>query len=81
MGVVCGGQVGIVGHLDIGDGVKLGAQSGVTNDIPPGETYAGYPAEPVAAWRRTAVHARHLPELVKRVRQLEKDIEKLKEGK
>jgi UDP-3-O-[3-hydroxymyristoyl] glucosamine N-acyltransferase len=81
MGVVCGGQVGIVGHLDIGDGVKFGAQSGVINDVPAGETYAGYPAEPIADWRRAAVHARHLPELAKRVRQLEKDLERLKEGR
>jgi len=81
MGVVCGGQVGIIGHLDIGDGAKFAAQSGVLGDVPPGEVYAGYPAEPVAEWRRNSVHARRLHELVKRVRQLERDLEKLKEGK
>ena len=81
MGVVCGGQVGIVGHLDIGDGVKLAAKAGVTSDIPPGEAYGGYPAWPLADWRRSTVHMHNLPDLAKRVRQLEKDLEKLKEGK
>jgi UDP-3-O-[3-hydroxymyristoyl] glucosamine N-acyltransferase len=81
MGVVCGGQVGMIGHLTIGDGAKFAAQSGVLNDVPPGEAYAGYPAGPAADWRRGVVHQRHLPDLMKRVRQLEKDVERLKEGK
>ncbi len=81
MGVACGGQVGIVGHLEIGDGVRLGAQSGVSNDVPAGETYSGYPAGPHAEWLRQMAAIRGLPELVRRVRQLEKQIEKLEEGK
>ena len=81
LGVVAGGQVGIVGHLDIGDGVKLGAQSGVINDIPAGETYTGYPAGPHAEWLREQAALRRLPELVKRLRQMEKEIARLKEGK
>jgi len=81
MGVICGGQVGIVGHVEIGDGVRLGAQSGVPNDIPAGEIYSGYPALPHATWLREMAAMHRLPALVKQVRELEKQVEKLKEGK
>ena len=81
MGVICGGQVGIVGHVEIGDGVRLGAQSGVPNDIPAGETYSGYPALPHAMWLREMAAMHRLPALVRQVRELEKQVEKLKEGK
>ncbi len=81
MGVMLGGQVGLVGHLDIGDGARLGAQSGVINDIPAGEAYAGYPAVPHARWLREQAALRRLPDLIKRVRELEKEIALLKEGR
>lgn len=45
-GCILAGQVGVSGHLEIGDGVRLGAQAGVISDIPPGETWSGYPARP-----------------------------------
>ena len=81
MGAGFGGQSGAIGHLDIGDGVKVGAQSGVLADIPAGETYTGYPAVPQAEWLRSATALRRLPELLKRVRELEKEIARLKEGR
>ncbi len=80
MGVILAGQVGLVGHIDIGDGARLGAQSGVTNDVPAGETYSGYPARPHRAWLREEGALRQLPELVKRVRELEKALRRLQEG-
>jgi UDP-3-O-[3-hydroxymyristoyl] glucosamine N-acyltransferase len=45
-GVVIGGQVGMQGHHTIGKGAKIGGQSGVFGDVPPGETWSGYPARP-----------------------------------
>ncbi|HEY6106258.1 MAG TPA: UDP-3-O-(3-hydroxymyristoyl)glucosamine N-acyltransferase [Anaeromyxobacteraceae bacterium] len=80
MGAVFGGQAGVIGHLDIGEGVKIGAQSGVLGDMPAGEAYTGYPAVPQAEWLRTVTAVRRLPELLKRVRELEKEIARLKEG-
>jgi len=72
-----GGQVGISGHLHIGDNVVLGGQAGVTKDIPAGLFYSGYPARPhMQAMREEAALAR-LPELLKRIRQMEKEIESL----
>lgn len=52
--VVLGGRVGIAGHIELGDGVRIAANSGVPRDIPAGETHAGYPAKPLALWRREA---------------------------
>ena len=81
MGAVFGGQAGAIGHLDIGDGAKFGAQSGVLGDVPAGEAYTGYPAMPHGEWLRTATALRKLPELLKRVRELEREIARLKEGR
>ncbi len=44
--VVIGGQVGLAGHLKLGTGSQVTAKSGVMTDIPAGEIYAGYPAQP-----------------------------------
>jgi UDP-3-O-[3-hydroxymyristoyl] glucosamine N-acyltransferase len=79
MGVAMAGQVGVVGHITIGDGARLGAQAGVPNDVPAGETYSGYPAVPHRSWLREQAATRGLPELVKRVRQLEKALKQLQE--
>ena len=41
------GQVGFTGHIEIADGVKIGAQSGVHRALTkPGATYFGTPAYP-----------------------------------
>jgi UDP-3-O-[3-hydroxymyristoyl] glucosamine N-acyltransferase len=45
-GVVIGGQAGFQGHHTIGKGARIGGQSGVFADVPPGETWSGYPARP-----------------------------------
>ena len=45
-GVIIGGQAGFQGHHTIGKGAKIGGQSGVFADVPPGETWSGYPARP-----------------------------------
>ena len=39
-----GGQAGISGHLKIGVGAKIAAQSGVIRDVPPGKSVIGFPA-------------------------------------
>jgi len=50
--VAMGGQCGTVGHIRIGEGAQVGAQSGVSTDIPRGERWAGYPAKPASLWAR-----------------------------
>lgn len=71
-GVQMGGQAGAAGHLTIGDGVQIAAQSGVPNSVPPGKTVGGYPAMDVGLWRRTSAAILRLPELLRRVRRLER---------
>ena len=44
--VVIGGQVGLAGHIKIGEGAQVSAKSGVISDVPAGEIYAGFPARP-----------------------------------
>ena len=78
--VTFGGQVGTVGHIHIGGHSVYAARSGITNDMPEGVFYAGFPARPHQEWLRTEAVTKHLPELMKRVRQLEKKLEKY-EGK
>jgi UDP-3-O-[3-hydroxymyristoyl] glucosamine N-acyltransferase len=75
-----GGQVGVGGHLKIGDNSILGAQAGVTRDVPEKTFVSGYPARPHAeAMRQLAALAR-LPELLKKIQQLEARL-KVLEGK
>ncbi len=45
-GVQIGGQAGLGGHQTIGRGATIAGQSGVFGDVPPGETWSGYPARP-----------------------------------
>ena len=46
-GVVMGGQVGVADHLSVGDGAMLAGRSGLMHDVPAGETWSGYPAQPI----------------------------------
>lgn len=75
--VVIAGQVGLVGHITIGDGVQIGAQSGVSKSIPEGEVYFGYPARPIMKTKRIESVINNLPDLMKRIKILEKTIAEL----
>ena len=70
--VVLGGQVGIAGHLKIGNRVSVGAQAGVMNSIPDGEKWFWSPAQPDRQAKRQIIALHQLPELVRRVAELEK---------
>jgi UDP-3-O-[3-hydroxymyristoyl] glucosamine N-acyltransferase len=51
-GVLVGGQVGVADHVVVGDGARLAAKAGVISDVPPGATFAGYPAVDRLRWLR-----------------------------
>ena len=74
---VLAGQVGVADHVTIGEGAVLMAQAGVAGDVPPGEVWTGYPARPASQTRRIWVAEAMLPELLKRVRSLEKQVREL----
>jgi UDP-3-O-[3-hydroxymyristoyl] glucosamine N-acyltransferase len=81
MGVACWGQVGIVGHLTIGDRANLAAQSGVAHDVAPGERLAGSPAKPEVQWARNSAVFDRLTEMRRELRELRKELDALRADK
>jgi len=75
-----GGQVGIVGHIKIGDGAKINAQSGVSKSLDNGKAVTGSPAYDYTSALRSQAVSRRLPELEKKVKELEAAIAALKAG-
>ncbi len=75
--VMIGGQVGVVGHINIGDGAKINAQSGVSKSLESGKAVTGSPAFDYTAALRSQAVARKLPDLEKRIKELEKIISTL----
>lgn len=73
--VVLGGQVGLAGHLRIGNRVAVAAQSGVMHNIPDGEKWLWTPAQPDRQAKRQMIALQQLPELLRRVKELEKRLE------
>lgn len=77
--VMIGGQAGIVGHIQIADGSKINAQSGVGKSIKtPNTSVTGSPAYDYGQALRSQILSRNLPELEKRVKDLEQMIQRLK---
>jgi len=71
-GVLLAGQVGVSGHLTIHDGAVVYAQSGIGHDVPAGAVVSGSPAFDAREWLRAITAFQKLPEMLRRVRQLEK---------
>jgi UDP-3-O-[3-hydroxymyristoyl] glucosamine N-acyltransferase len=76
-GVMIGGQAGVVGHIQIGDRARINAQSGVSKSIEAGKAVTGSPAHDYTAALRSQAATRKLPELEKRVKELEALIKQL----
>lgn len=76
--VTMGGQVGVAGHLTIGDNVTIGAKSGIWSDIPSNERYFGSPAFKWKQFWRQLAALKELPELMKKLRRLEAEVEALR---
>jgi UDP-3-O-[3-hydroxymyristoyl] glucosamine N-acyltransferase len=67
------GQVGVAGHIKIGDNVILGGQSGVTGNIASNQVLSGNPPVNVKEHLKIKASLKKLPELVKRLKKLEKN--------
>lgn len=76
--VTIAGQAGVVGHLSIGDDVRISAQAGVNSSIKAGETVLGAPAAPVAEARRRFAAVQKLPEMKRRMREMQKELADLR---
>lgn len=70
--VTFAGQTGSAGHLTIGDNCVFAARSGIISDVPANSFYAGFPARPHREWLRSEAGAKKVPDLIKKVRELEK---------
>jgi UDP-3-O-[3-hydroxymyristoyl] glucosamine N-acyltransferase len=72
--VRCGGQVGVADHLHIGEKASLGGKAGVMGDIEAGTTQYGLPARPDKEQIRIQLALQRLPDLVKKVQELEQKL-------
>jgi UDP-3-O-[3-hydroxymyristoyl] glucosamine N-acyltransferase len=71
------GQAGAAGHLEIGDGCVVAAKSAVFNDLERGSFVAGVPAVDHRVWKRAQALTRRLPDLQKKLRELETRLQAL----
>lgn len=70
--VTLAGQVGVAGHLQVGDGAIASAQTGIPSSVAAGAFVSGSPAIDNRTWLKASAVFARLPELLKRVRALEK---------
>lgn len=70
--VILAGQAGVSGHLTIGDRAIVGPQAGIAQSVEPGTVVSGSPEMPHSQWLRVQRTLPKLPELAKRLSQLEK---------
>jgi len=75
--VMASGQTGILDHKTIGDDVVLVHRAGVTEDITEPGMYAAGPAQPFNEYTRNMSVFRKLYELLKRVRRIERKLDRL----
>ena len=75
---VIGGQVGMVGHIHIADNTKINAQSGLSKSITvPNTSLTGSPAYDYKSSLKSQAIFRNLPDLEKRVKELEDMVKQL----
>jgi UDP-3-O-[3-hydroxymyristoyl] glucosamine N-acyltransferase len=65
-------QTGAANRPHIGDGAFIGARGGVLQDVEPGRRVYGFPAVPERTWHRTMAVLHRLPEVLRRLRRLER---------
>lgn len=76
---VVASQSGIADHLKLGPQAVVGAKSGVMRDVPAKVTVLGIPAQPDKQFKRQVIAVQQLPELIRRVREAERQLQELKE--
>ncbi|HKQ58033.1 MAG TPA: UDP-3-O-(3-hydroxymyristoyl)glucosamine N-acyltransferase [Candidatus Eisenbacteria bacterium] len=79
--VTLGGQAGLVGHIKIGKGAMVGAQSGVTKSVPAETVVTGYPAMQHSLWRRLQALFHRLPDLMQRTKDVEERVAELERAR
>lgn len=77
--VTFAGQAASVGHVTIGDNCLFAGRAGITADVPSNSVYAGFPARPHKEWLKQEAMQRKIPDLIKRIQQLEEKLKNLEE--
>jgi UDP-3-O-[3-hydroxymyristoyl] glucosamine N-acyltransferase len=75
---VIASQSGVAGHLTLGRQSVVGAKSGVMRDVPDGGKVLGIPAMPDKQTKRQWIGMQQLPEMIRRLRELEAQVAELK---
>ena len=75
--VILAGQVGVAGHLKIADNTIVTAKSGVGTDIRRSGIYSGIPVYEHSKWLKSSAIIPRLPELYRKIQELENRIKEL----
>ena len=78
--VTLAGQVGVNDHVTVGKGAIATGQAGVTGSVAPGAVVSGMPAAPHREFLRRAAVVARLPELARRVEELERRLARFEKG-
>ena len=79
--VTFAGQTGCAGHITIGDNSVFAARSAPISDVPAGSFLAGFPAKPHKEWLRGEAGINKIPDLIKKIRDLEKRLNAIETDK
>jgi len=71
-GVILAGQVGVNNRVKVGNNVIASSKCGIHCDINDGEIISGFPAIKNKLWLKSSSIFKRLPELAKKLRQLDK---------
>ena len=74
-----GGQVAVNDHVVVGNDIILAGRTGVTKDLPDAGVYWGVPARPIVAVKRMTTLMAKLPEMHKKIRDLEARLAQLEQ--
>ena len=78
--VVLAGQVGLADHVTLGDQVTVTAKSGTFRDIENNAVVSGFPAVPTGTWKRYVATLPKLPDLARKVKELESRLREIENG-
>lgn len=78
--VILGGQVGVGDHITIESGTTVASGAGVMKNLLKKGVYSGTPAIPHATWLRAQALFAKLPEMNKKIRELEEKVDHLVKG-
>ena len=68
---ILAGQVGVAGHIEIADNCVFGAQTGIAGSVRKAGMYQGSPAIDAMNWRRSSVGFKQLPDIIRRLHEIE----------